>query len=56
VVAAASSVPKSKGTSIGNRREPEEENPAARKIRGEKKKEEFSANLSKKIHRKKIPF
>ena len=33
-----------------------EENPVARKITAEKKEEEFSANLSEKIQRKKIPF
>jgi hypothetical protein len=31
-----------------------EENPAARKIKTEKKEEDISANLLKKIHRKKI--
>jgi hypothetical protein len=31
-----------------------EENPAARKIKPEKKEEDISANLLKKIHRKKI--
>jgi hypothetical protein len=49
-------VPKSKGTSIGQRRETGEENPAGRRLRGVKKEEEFSVNLSKKIQRKKIPF
>ena len=33
-----------------------EENPAGRKLRPKKKEEEFSANLSKKTQRKKIPF
>ena len=33
-----------------------EENPAARRIKAAKKEEEFSANPSKKIQRKKIPF
>jgi hypothetical protein len=47
---------KIKGTSIGKRRETEEENPAARKVRKTKKEEEFLANRSKKIQRKKIPF
>ena len=41
---------------MGKRSETREENPAARKIRAEKKEEEFSANPSKKIHWKKIPF
>jgi hypothetical protein len=41
---------------MGKRSEPGEENPAARKVRPEKKEEEFSVNLSKKIQRKKIPF
>ena len=45
-----------KGTSIGNWSRRTEENPAARKVRAEKKEEEFSANRSKKIHWKKIPF
>lgn len=53
---AASSVPKSKGTSIGRPSETMEENPAGRKLRPEKKEEEFSANLLKKTQRKKIPF
>jgi hypothetical protein len=53
---AASSVPKSKGTSIGRPSETTEENPAGRRLRPEKKEEEFSANLSKKTQRKKIPF
>ena len=41
---------------MGKRSETGEENPTESKIRGEKKEEEFSANLSKKIQRKKIPF
>jgi hypothetical protein len=45
-----------KEPSIENRGRRTEENPAARKVRAEKKEEEFSANLSKKIQRKKIPF
>ena len=53
---AASSVPRSKGTSIGRPSETTEENPAGTKFRPEKKEEEFSANLSKKIPRKKIHF
>jgi len=52
----ASSVPNSKGTTIGKRSEPPEENPAATKLRPEKKEEEFSANPSKKTQQKKIPF
>jgi hypothetical protein len=50
----ASSVPKSKGTTLEKAREPEEENPAPRKIKTEKKEEEISENLAKKTHRKKI--
>jgi hypothetical protein len=53
---AASSVPKANGTKLPKAREPAEENPAARKIKTEKKEKEFSANSLKKIHRKKIPF
>jgi hypothetical protein len=53
-VGAASSVPKSNGTKLGKAREPEEENPAPRTIKTEKKEEKLSANPSKKIHRKKI--
>jgi hypothetical protein len=53
---AASSIQKSKGTIIGEQGGTVEENPATRRIRAEKKEEEFSANLSKKIQRKKIPF
>jgi hypothetical protein len=45
-----------KEPSIRNRSQRTEENPVARRIRAEKKEEEFSANLSKKIQRKKIPF
>jgi hypothetical protein len=41
---------------MGKRSETAEENPAARRVRAEKKEEEFSANLAKKIHWKKIPF
>jgi hypothetical protein len=52
----ASSVPKSKGTSIGKRSEQAERNPPGRRLRTAKKEEGFSANLSKKIHRKKILF
>jgi len=53
---AASSVPKSKGTKIRKARKPEEENPAPRKIKTQKKEEELSANPAKNIHRKKILF
>jgi len=53
---AASSVPKSKGTSIGKPGETTEENPAGRRLRPEKKEEEFSANPSKKNQGKKILF
>jgi hypothetical protein len=53
---AASSVPKSKGTSIGRPSQTTEENPAGRRLRPEKKEEESSANLSKKTQRKKILF
>jgi hypothetical protein len=53
-VGAASSVPKSNGTKLGKAREPEEENPAPRTIKTEKKEEKLSANPWKKIHRKKI--
>jgi hypothetical protein len=49
-------VPNAKGTSIGKPQEPTEENPAGRRLRCEKKEEESSANLSKKIHPKKILF
>jgi hypothetical protein len=52
----ASSVPKSKGTTIPNRSEQAEENPPARRLKRAKKEEEFSANPSKKIQRKKIQF
>jgi len=52
----ASSVPKSKETSIQKRSEAGEENRIARKLRAAKKEEESSVNHSKKIHRKKIPF
>jgi hypothetical protein len=41
---------------MGKRSETGEENPAARRVRTEKKEEEFSENLSKKIQWKKIPF
>jgi hypothetical protein len=53
-VGAASSVPKSNGTKLGKAREPEEENPAPRIIKTEKKEEKLSANPAKKIHQKKI--
>jgi hypothetical protein len=52
----ASSVPKSKETSIQKRSEAGEENRIARRLKPEKKEEESSVNHSKKIHRKKIPF
>jgi hypothetical protein len=52
----ASSVPKSKGTTIGKPAEPTEENPAGTRFRTAKKEEEISANLLKKIQAKKIPF
>ncbi|HEY5911110.1 MAG TPA: hypothetical protein VJA21_10955 [Verrucomicrobiae bacterium] len=55
-LAAASSVPKSERTSIGNRRKQAEENPPARRLTTAKKEEDFSANRSKKIQRKKIQF
>ena len=45
-----------KETSIGRPSQKTEENPAGRRLRPEKKEEDFSANLSKKIQRKKIPF
>src|SRR5260370_1692257 len=55
-LSAASWVPKSKGTIIGNRCEEAEENPPGRRLRTAKKEEEFSENPAKKIQRKKIPF
>ena len=55
-ISAASSVPKSKGTSIRPRRETAKENPAGRRLRVVKKEEDFSANPPKKTRRKKIPF
>jgi hypothetical protein len=45
-----------KGTSSGRRRETVEENPTGRRFREGKKEEDFSANPSKNIHRKKNPF
>ncbi len=53
-LSAASSVPKLKGTSIGNRCAETEENPPARRLSAAKKEEDFSANRLKKIHQKKI--
>lgn len=55
-LAAASSVPKSGGTSIRNRRNQVEENPPGRKLSTEKKEENFSENVSKKRPAKKIQF
>lgn len=55
-LAAASSVPKSGGTSIGNRKNHAEENPPARKLKPAKKEEDFSANASKKMPANKILF
>jgi hypothetical protein len=55
-MAGASSVPKLKGTKPGKESEPKEENPTARKVKTEKKEENFSTNPAKKIHWKKIQF
>jgi hypothetical protein len=55
-LAAASSVPKSGGTSIGKRKNRAEENPLGRKLITEKKEEDFSANAAKKMPTKKIQF
>jgi len=49
-------VPQATGTNTRRRRETTQENPTGRRLRSEKKEEEFSANPSKKIQRKKIPF
>ena len=54
--AAASSVPKSGGTSIGNRGNKAEENPPGRRLTPAKKEEKFSANASKKMPANKIQF
>jgi hypothetical protein len=55
-MAGASSVPKLKGTKPGKESEPEEENPTGRKVKTEKKEENFLTNPANKIHWKKIPF
>jgi hypothetical protein len=55
-MAGASLVPKLKGTKLGKESGPEKENPAARKVKTEKKEENSSTNPAKKIHRKKIYF
>jgi len=52
----ASSVPKSKGTSIGKPTESAERNPPGRRLKPEKKEEEFAVNLSKKSHGQEDPF
>jgi hypothetical protein len=52
IIPTATSIP----GQLGNRSQRTEENPAARRSRAEKKEEEFSVNLAKKIRRKKIPF
>jgi hypothetical protein len=49
-------VPKSGGTSIGNRKNQAEENPPGRKLTPAKKEEDFSAKASKKMPAKKIQF
>jgi hypothetical protein len=52
----ASSVPKSKETSIQKRSEAGEENRIARRLRAAKKEEESSVNLSKKIQQQEDPI
>ena len=54
-VSAASSVPKAKEPVSDNRKKKTEENPVKRRLRMEKKEENFSVNPSKKMQRKKVP-
>jgi hypothetical protein len=55
-IAAASSVPKSKGTKYPKPRNREGRKSTRRKLKPTKKEEEFSGNLPKKIQTQKIPF
>jgi hypothetical protein len=49
-------VPKSKGTNIQKRSKAGEKNPVERKLRPEKKEQEFSVNHSKKIQQQEDPI